>query len=516
MSKELKITLDFEQKIDDFLAEKYPQVDDFRLISESLDARSSNRGVRPKVHYHLEYVEKGEFFSRKEEKFFTASPLKQKPIIIGAGPAGLFCALRLLEYGIPSILLERGEPANLRMNSIAKFWRYGKFNTESNVCFGAGGAGLFSDGKLITRVKSHYIQYVMDKLVTFGAPPEIAYRSNPHLGSNKIRKLIEQITNYLEAKGCVLHYNTRAESLLTEGKKVVGVEAHDGRQFLSDHLVLATGHSAHQLYYELRNKNVQMKNKDFAVGIRIEHPRTLINKLQYGDFYERPELETARYRLSYHDQSNERGTYSFCMCPGGYVLSSGTEADGLVVNGMSNYNRHSPWSNAAFVVSIKAGVDYGEELLDGLAFQRAIEKKSYEASLQYATGREIPAQRLTDFLKDKKSTSLPKSSTPSHTFTENLNHLLPQFVSAQLRTAMIKFDQSLKGFISPDALCLAPETRTSSPVTILRDFETLESLSHQGLYPCGEGAGYAGGITSAAIDGVRVAMKILEKSHSLP
>jgi uncharacterized FAD-dependent dehydrogenase len=254
-----------------------------------------------------------------------------------------------------------------------------------------------------------------------------------------------------------------------------------------------------------------MKKKDFAVGVRVEHPRKEINRLQYGSFEDHPKLDTARYRLSYHIPESDRGCYSFCMCPGGYVLSSGTDADGIVVNGMSNYRRNSPWSNSAFVITVKSGQDFQfDDVLDGLKFQRAIEKEAFSLSKNTSSGKEIPSQLMKDFLKDKKSSSLPTNSCPSGVFSYDLNELVPQFISESLKTGFDKFNKFLPGFISDNALLLAPETRTSSPLTIERDRTSLESISHSGLFPCGEGAGYAGGITSAAIDGIKVAEKIKE------
>jgi uncharacterized FAD-dependent dehydrogenase len=255
-----------------------------------------------------------------------------------------------------------------------------------------------------------------------------------------------------------------------------------------------------------------MKQKDFAIGVRIEHPRVHIDQIQYGAF-KGPELGAARYRLSHEDPKSKRGTYSFCMCPGGYVLSSGTEADGIVVNGMSNFSRGSHWSNSALVVGVRAGIDFsGDKLLAGLDFQHSIEHKAFLASKENATGRELPAETLKEFLSQKLSKSpLPKSSTPSGLVKTSIRQILPEFVTQHLEKALLTFDENLKGFISENALLIAPETRTSAALTILRNKETLESESHAGLYPCGEGAGHAGGITSAAVDGVKVAMSILKK-----
>lgn len=512
MTKKVQFVLNFNVDVEDYLERQFSGFKDYRILNQSLDARGAPRGKTPRYTYNVELIYPGEKFSVVQEEFKNLGNLKSTPVIIGAGPAGLFCALRFADYGIKSIILERGDRAHRRMLHIAKFWRYGEFDSENNVCFGEGGAGLFSDGKLITRIKSNYVQYVMNRFVDFGAPPETAYISNPHLGSNKIRGLINKMTDYLTSKGCVVRYNTRVDELLFEDQKVVGVKLSNGEMIISENVILATGHSAKDVYEHLKKNNIEMKQKDFAVGVRIEHPRSHIDQIQYGNFMG-PELGAARYRLSYEDQNSKKGTYSFCMCPGGYVLSSGTEANGIVVNGMSNYARGSKWSNSALVVSVKSGVDFNsDDVLAGLNFQHQIEKKAYLMSKSEASGKELPSITVKDFLAKKISKeALPKSSTPSGTVKADIRKILPEFVTNHLENALIKFDENMKGFISKDALLIAPETRTSAPVTINRDKETLESTSHKGLYPCGEGAGHAGGITSAAVDGVKVAMSIIKK-----
>lgn len=513
MTKKVQFTLDFNDDVDAHLEKNYPGMTDYRILNQALDARGANRGKVPRYTYNIEILEKGEQFEAAQEIFTNVGPFSEPPIIIGGGPGGLFCALRLADFGVPSIVIERGDRAHSRMIHIAKFWRYGVFDTENNVCYGEGGAGLFSDGKLITRIKSPFVQYVMNRFVDFGAPKETAYISNPHLGSNKIRGLINQMTEYLRSKGTDVRYNTRVDRLITESGKVIGVELNNGEKLFSKYIVLATGHSAKEMYYHLHELGVEMKQKDFAVGVRIEHPRELIDHIQYGNF-KGLDLGAARYRLSYEDSQTKKGTYSFCMCPGGYVLSSGTEAHGIVVNGMSNYARNSRWSNAALVVSVKAGSDFDStNLLAGLDFQHRIEQKAYEASKQNATGRELPAQTLKEFMENRISTNgaVVKTSTPSGIVKTSIREILPSFVTKHLENALLKFDESLKGFVSDKALLIAPETRTSSPVTILRDKETMESTSHQGLFPCGEGAGHAGGITSAAVDGVKIAMSLIKK-----
>lgn len=485
---------------------------DFRIKSESLDARKANLGRKPNIHYIIETVEAEESFEALNENFKKLNPLSTKPLIIGAGPAGLFCALRFAEYGVPTVILERGDMANKRMLHISKYWRRGQLDEDNNVCYGEGGAGLFSDGKLITRVKSTYVQYVMNKFVEFGAPAETAWVSNPHLGSNKIRQLIGKMTESLVQSGHEIRYNSRVVELLYAGKKVVGVRLSDGTELHSDHVILATGHSAKEMYSHLKAQEVEMTAKDFAVGVRVEHPRRVIDKIQHGDF-SGPELGSARYRLSWEDPTSKKGSYSFCMCPGGYVLSSGTDDNGIVVNGMSNYARNSRWSNAALVVSVRAGVDFdaSENILAGLDFQNGIEQLAFQHSQERASGKEVPVQNMKDFLDGKLTGELPKTSCPSGIFEADLQSIIPEFITDHLKNALNVFDRRMNGFVTKEALLLAPETRTSAPVTISRDRESMESTSHKGLYPCGEGAGYAGGITSAAIDGIKVTMSILKE-----
>lgn len=510
MAKTLQFTLSFKDDLEAYIKENYPWVAEYRIKSESLDARKANLGRPPKVHYNILAIEEGESFPEKKETFQKKIAPQKRPIIIGAGPAGLFCALRFAEYGVPTTILERGARAHERMKHISGYWRRGVLDGDNNVCFGEGGAGLFSDGKLITRIKSPFVQYVMDKFVDFGAPAETAWVSNPHLGSNKIRQLIGKMTDELKEKGHEIRYHACVEKLIYEGEKVIGVELRDGEKLYSDHVILATGHSAREVYHHLKDASVAMKPKDFAVGVRIEHPRELIDHIQYGDFAGE-DLGAARYRLSWEDSETLKGSYSFCMCPGGYVLSSGTDKDGIVVNGMSNYARNSRWSNAALVVSVNAGKDFDEsDVLAGLEFQYQIEKKAFQYSLEHASGKEVPAQPLRSFLKREKSNELPKTSCPSGLVAAELHEILPDFVSAHLEKALEVFERRMKGYTSDQrALLLAPETRTSAPVTILRDRESLVSESHTGLYPCGEGAGYAGGITSAAVDGIRVCEQIV-------
>jgi uncharacterized protein len=502
--RDLKVGLD--EDLEEKLAWLVPNYSQYRLLRKSVDARRSSD---PHWVMSVDVFEQNETPTDMtfEVERISAPVSLQKPLIIGSGPAGLFAAVRLVERGIPCILLERGSIGSKRIQSINRFWRYGELDPDNNVCFGEGGAGLYSDGKLITRIKSPYIPYVMHRLVQFGAPEEIKYLSNPHVGSDRIRRVIPNIREYLLKNGCEIHFDTPMTRLLVEGDQVVGVETRGGRVFHSRHVILATGHSAEDVLEHLDQIGVAMEGKSFALGLRIEHPQALINKIQYRKHAEHPALGAANYRLADHDDSSGIGVYSFCMCPGGYVLSSGTSADGIVANGMSNYHRNSPFANAAMVVSIDHPKRFGSELFGGLKFRRKLEQAAYKSVLDAGGSREIPVQNVVAFLEGKTSEAL-KSSSPSGVVPTRLDQLLPSDIVERLRGSLERFDRNMKGFITKEAQFHGVESRTSCPVRVTRDADSLQSVSHKGLYPSGEGAGYAGGITSAACDGIRVAEAI--------
>lgn len=526
--RDLEVGLDEDLK--EVLKRRFPAYSSHRILRQSVDARRSAQ--IPHWIYTVEVFENGE---TPKEPSYDPEPAKwpttrKKPLVIGTGPAGLFAAVRLLERGIPSVILERGSPGEKRIMKINRYWRFGELDPNNNVCMGEGGAGLYSDGKLITRIKSPHIPYVMDRLVRFGAPEEIRWLSNPHVGSDKIRRVIPKIREFLLRGGCEIHFDTPMKELLTEPagassqsvnsnrrERVIGVRTYDGREFYSDHVVLATGHSAEDVIRKLQEQGVYMEGKSFALGLRIEHPQEAINKIQYRKAWDHPALGAANYRLADHDERTGIGVYSFCMCPGGYVLSSGTEPDGVVANGMSNYNRGSKFANSAIVISIDHPKRFGEDLFGGLKFRRELETKAYQSvqthvaknSLPEKLKHAIPAQRVVDFLKGKDGPALPTSS-PSGVVPVRLDQILPKDLTDRLRHSLEQFNSKMKGFISEDAQFHGVESRTSCPVRITRSSEDFESVSHFGLYPAGEGAGYAGGITSAACDGVRIADQIAQ------
>lgn len=508
------LLLDIDANLEDKLQELVPHYSGYRILKQSVDARSRKKS--PQFVYSVEVAESHETLSRSHfplEKI--RAPQGVKPIIVGTGPAGLFCALRLVERGVPCQLFERGSRAEDRMKGINQFWRYGKLDPRNNVCFGEGGAGLYSDGKLITRIKSPHIPYVLKRLVDFGAPEEIEYLANPHVGSDRLRRVIPKLRQYLIDSGCEIYFDTQVTQLLTASQQnqLRGIKTEHGTEFHSPFVVIATGHSAEDMLYHLHDLGVRLEGKSYAIGLRVEHPQAEINRIQYRAFAEHPKLGSANYKLAHHDKKSNIGVYSFCMCPGGYVLSSGTEADGIVCNGMSNYRRNSPWANSALVVTIDHQKLFGTDLFGGLKFRRQLERNAKTMVEKAGGNKQLPTQRLVDFIDNKSTTSdnLLSTSSPSGMIPARLDQLLPDFLRHRLQEGVMEFQKSMKGFLSTQAQLFAIESRTSCPVRVVRDPESLESLSHPGLFPAGEGAGYAGGITSAACDGVNIAESILSK-----
>lgn len=499
----LKVGLD--EDLEEKLQWLSPNFSSYHILKKSVDARR-----RGDVHfvYSVEVFEEQESQKQNEFKIDPINYKGEPVIIIGAGPAGLFAALRLVERNIPCILLEKGSETKERMKKINRFWRYGELDENNNVCFGEGGAGLFSDGKLITRIKSPHIPYVLNRLVKFGAPEEIEYLSNPHVGSDRLRRVIPPLREYLQQNGCETRFDTSVTELLVKNDYVTGVKTQSGETINSNHIILATGHSANEVFEHLSDIGVFMEGKSFAVGLRVEHPQVEINKIQYRDAFEHPKLGAANYKLTHHDHEKGVGVYSFCMCPGGYVLSSGTQKDALVCNGMSNYRRNSPFANSAIVVSIDYEKSFGsKDLFAGMQFRSHLEKQAFTSVKNAGGTKQLPAQKLSDFF-DGKTSDLHKTSSPSGAVPVRLDEILPNNLVENLKSGIHNFSNKMKGFDSVNAQLFGVESRTSCPIRITRDKDTLQSISHKGLYPAGEGAGYAGGITSAACDGVRIAESI--------
>ncbi|ABB32894.1 FAD dependent oxidoreductase [Geobacter metallireducens RCH3] len=420
-------------------------------------------------------------------------------VIVGMGPAGLFAALRLAEYGLAPTILERGRPVEERTRDVQAFWSLGQLDTESNVQFGEGGAGTFSDGKLTTRVNDSRIGYVLQKFVDFGASPEILHLAKPHVGTDQLRRVVAGIRQGLLAAGCDIRFRSRVTDIVSREGRVGTVIVNGTDEIAADALVLAPGHSARDTYEMLARRGVHLQAKPFAMGVRVEHPQELINGIQYGKGHH-PALPPADYALAHNDRRTGRSAYSFCMCPGGVVVAGSSEEGGVVTNGMSAHLRNTPFANSALVVTVGPD-DFGSSSpLAGVEFQRHWERRAFEAG---GGGYRAPAQNLLSFLGMKGGKGVSSSYRPRVTETD-LSRVLPAAVTGTLREALPTFDRRMRGFVTAEATLTGVETRTSAPVRIVRG-EDCQSVSLQGLYPTGEGAGYAGGIMSAALDGIRVA-----------
>ncbi|MBC2605259.1 NAD(P)/FAD-dependent oxidoreductase [Pelagicoccus albus] len=483
-------------------------IQDIRLRKHSIDARKSP----VKIQLRLELSTHGPLPSDPVLKpdYKPVALGARKLVIVGSGPAGLFAALRSIELGWKPIVLERGKDAISRRFDLAPILREGRVIEDSNYCFGEGGAGTFSDGKLYTRAtKRGPVRFVYETLVSHGAPPRILTDAHPHIGSNLLPNVVRAMRESILGAGGEVHFETRVEGLIRsgDGKRLVGAVSHDGREFVGESLILATGHSARDIYRLLHAEKVRLEQKPFAVGVRIEHPQPLIDSIQYHyeRGTERPRiLPAAKYRLA--TKIEDRGVHSFCMCPGGFIVPAATENDEVVVNGMSLARRDSPFANSGLVVTVEPEdtkefeAEHG--ILAGLAFQKNLERV---ASVSGGGIQKAPAQRVTDFLKGKLSSDLPKSSYFPGLTSCRLDELMPEFITWRMREGLEQFGKSMKGYITDECSLIGFETRTSSPVRIPRDEDSLQHPDLPGLYPCGEGAGYAGGIVSAALDGVRCA-----------
>jgi uncharacterized protein len=437
----------------------------------------------------------------------------KRPIVVGFGPAGMFCAYMMSAAGLRPIIIERGKDVESRSEDVDIFWKSGELNEESNVQFGEGGAGTFSDGKLTSRSKDKRSSLVMDILHMHGAPKDVTYKSKPHVGTDLLKDVVKSIREFIISKGGEVRFGTRLENIHHENGKLEAVTVASGGTSMRlecDNLVVAIGHSARDTFRMLHDSGVEITRKPFAVGVRIEHPRTLIDDAQYKDNRAYPVLGAADYFLT-HKCSNGRSAYTFCMCPGGEVVAASTRKGELVVNGMSYHARNLENSNSALLVNVNPD-DFGSDgPLSGVIFQEEIERKAYELG---GGGYIAPVQSVGDFLG--KASSFKSSDDfnviPSYSIgmrKADLSECLPDFVVAALREAIPGMARKLKGFDIESAILTGVETRTSSPVRIVRDENSLESVNIDGLYPCGEGAGYAGGIVSSAIDGIKVAESIL-------
>ena len=431
---------------------------------------------------------------------------KQRVVIAGFGPAGMFAALTLAEYGFEPVVIERGASVDERVEAVNGFWKNAKLDLNTNVQFGEGGAGTFSDGKLTTRIKDSLCRYVLEKLQEFGAPEEILIKAKPHIGTDNLRNVVKNIRKRIIELGGEVRFNSTLTDFEAENGKIKAVTINGTDVIPCDSLILAIGHSARDTFEMLYNKKIFLEPKAFSVGARIEHKQEDVNRSLYGKHWNNPNLPQGEYQLSY--RQGERAVYTFCMCPGGTVVPSSSEAETVVTNGMSEFARDGENANAALVVSVSAD-DFGNNPLDGVTFARSIEQKAYKLAGKNYTA---PCSTVGSFLNGGGSLK-GAEVTPTYAIgvTEcNFNELFPEQVTDMMRLGLKQFSRKMKCFGNENAVLTAPETRTSSPVRITRNDE-MTSLSLSNLYPCGEGAGYAGGIMSAAVDGVKCALKIIEK-----
>lgn len=504
--------IDIRTTINQALFVKKAQKMEYEIIKQSIDARGRNPKVILKVKVYID-----EFDIPKRVIDFNAQHVsdKEEVHIIGAGPAGLFCALDCIERGLKPVIFERGKNIRERRRDLATLNKEGILNEESNYCFGEGGAGTYSDGKLYTRSnKRGNIHRVLELFHLFGAKEEILYEAHPHIGTNKLPQIIETIREKIIECGGEIHFNSKLTDLSVNFGMIDTITINASEKIKVKHLVLATGHSARDIYELLYNKNILIESKPFALGVRIEHPQHIIDSLQYHCDVRDPYLPAASY--SAVEQVNDRGVFSFCMCPGGIIAPASTQKDTLVVNGWSPSKRDNPYANSGIVVSVDHRDFKKEYPLSGLDYQLAVEQKAY----QLGGGKYVaPAQRMIDFVKNSRSISLPDCSYLPGVNSVKLSEVLPKVVNDSLVNAFKafgqkmshKYDEGKAGYFTNDAIIVATESRTSSPVRITRDAESLQHIEISNLYPCAEGAGYAGGIVSAAMDGMRIAEKISEK-----
>ena len=493
------------KKLEKELKEK---VIDYKIVKKSIDARKDIKYVYTfdvTVNNEEQVLKRNKNIIKTPREDYNLEitgtiPVAHRPIIVGTGPSGLFLGYMLSKYGYKPLLIERGEKIEDRVKTVEKFWQDNNLNTESNVQFGEGGAGTFSDGKLNTLVKDKYyrMKKVFEIFIEAGAPEEIMYDYKPHIGTDKLREVVINLRNKIIDMGGEFRYSTKLTDLIIKDNKLEGIIVNDKEEIKTNNIFLCIGHSARDTYEVLQEKGLDMKSKPFAVGVRIEHKQEDINKCLYKDYYDK--LGPASYKLTYNTNDG-RGVYSFCMCPGGYVVNASSEKGRLAVNGMSDYKRDSGIANSALVVSVTPN-DYGEGLFDGVKFQRELEEKAYKLGNGL-----IPCQSYMDFINKKETKNFEFINTKGNYKSSDLNKLLPDFISDSIKEAMPHFKKQINCF--DKGILLGIESRTSSPITILRD-ENGES-NIKGIYPVGEGAGYSGGITTSAMDALKQVENYVKK-----
>lgn len=510
MQKDIEITLlphqlDQDEIIKNKLSEslKLPEnrIKAFEILKRSIDARSRKVILRLQVRVFIDEEPAIDISTITYHNVSNAKPV----LIIGAGPAGLFAALQCIENGLKPIIIERGKDVKQRRRDLAAINKQGLVNTESNYCYGEGGAGTYSDGKLYTRSnKRGDINKVLQVFVDHGAEKDITIDARPHIGTNKLPHIITAIKDTILNAGGEVFFDTQMTDIITEFGKVKGIEVNFEDKIYAEHLILATGHSARDVYELLHGKNILIEAKPFALGVRIEHPQEIIDAAQYHCDIRSEFLPPAYYSLV--EQVGARGVFSFCMCPGGIIAPCATGENEIVVNGWSPSKRNNPFANSGTVVQVTLDDVQGYDPLRMLNFQSEIEKLAFEAG---GGNLVAPAQRMIDFVNNKLSIDLPRNSYLPGTKSVMLDNILPQFVSESLKAALPLFGKKMKGYYTNEAILVGVESRTSSPVRIPRDKESYQHPQIKGLYPCAEGAGYAGGIVSAAIDGINCANAIL-------
>ncbi len=491
------------------------KITDIKIAKKSIDARKKNDvhylfSVDVNVANEKKYLKYKNVSSTPIYKYTVPkSDLKKSPVITGFGPAGMFAGLILAYSGAKPIIIERGYSVEKRQQAIDKFWQTGILDTKSNVQFGEGGAGTFSDGKLTTGISDERCYYVLEKFVEFGAPKEILYLSKPHIGTDILIKIVRNIRNEIISHGGQVLFEHTMTDIIMDNGSVKGVTAeHKGKNITidTDNIILAIGHSSRDTFEKLKSLNIKMEQKPFAMGVRIEHKQSMINKAQYGEFAEF--LPPADYKLTTHLE-NGRSAYTFCMCPGGVVVAAASEDNRLVTNGMSYYKRDGENANSALLIGIRPEDFASDDVLSGMYMQRTIESKAFKEG---GSNYNAPVQTVGDFLQGINTKALGNvipSYKPGVT-PADFKNIFPDFMYESLQLALNEMDKKIKGFADSNAVLTAVESRSSSPVRILRDKESFNSLSLKGLYPCGEGCGYAGGIMSAAVDGIKCAEAILK------
>ncbi len=497
VAEELKLYISTQENID------INRIKATRIIKRSIDARQRNVMVNLKVRIYID--EEPDNKPLIEPVLYKNVSQKPSAIVVGAGPGGLFAALRLIELGVKPIVLERGKDVQERLRDVARISREGIVDPNSNYCFGEGGAGAYSDGKLYTRSKKRgSIDRILGIFHQHGASEDILIDAHPHIGTDKLPKVIKAMRETIISCGGEVHFNTLVNNILLKDKEIIGVQCENGKEFMGP-VILATGHSARDIYSLLKDKAIKIEAKGIAIGVRLEHPQHVIDCIQYHNPNGRGKyLPAAEY--NFVTQVDGRGVYSFCMCPGGFIVPAASGQNQLVVNGMSPSNRGTQWANSGMVVEIhpedldKIYSQYGE--LAMMKYQEDVERMCYEAA---ACTQKAGAQRMIDFVEGRPSKDLPRTSYAPGIQPSRLDQWIPKYISTRLRKGFKVFGRTAKGFLTNDAIVIGMETRTSAPVRIPRDKESLNHIEIKGLYPCGEGAGYAGGIVSAAIDGERCA-----------